>query len=199
MGIKFENGWIEDAVRRVLNKPEGDIEAEDMAKIKYLRIGGNYDDDFEIELSMVEPPKPFIDTDGGDEWICCITGDDIKRFFVEKRDKLNSPFMFGFDYEESDYDWDDATEKWEPYKESFVKGGFSDRSNYESLLGQVYKDIIHFKDVEVLRIRYLEMPDYTVFSEMKNLRALELISVTFGAADGCECLESLEQLSVWLD
>ena len=36
MGIKFENEWIEDAVRRVLNKPEGDIETGDMEKIKYL-------------------------------------------------------------------------------------------------------------------------------------------------------------------
>ena len=53
---------------------------------------------------------------------------------------------------------------------------------------------MYFKEMH-----YGFMPDYTVFSEMKNLRALELISVTFGAADGCECLENLEQLSMWLD
>ncbi|MCR5120234.1 MAG: hypothetical protein K6B44_11545 [Lachnospiraceae bacterium] len=156
MSIRFENEWVEKAIRKALGVQKGEITEIDLDRVKYIRIGDvNRNGQLQVEVSTEEPPRPFVDTDGGDEWACCICGDDIRRFLEEKKDNLTQPFMFGFDYDEPDYDPDASEQAWEKYKGSF--------------------------------------------EEMKDLRALELVSVEFDSTDGSDSLLGLEQLAAWLD
>lgn len=64
--LEFTQKWIGDAVRKLLQKE--DIYENDMERIKYLRIGEDFNCGFMIEISAETPPEPFCDTDGGDEW-----------------------------------------------------------------------------------------------------------------------------------
>lgn len=77
--MKFENEWIEEAVRSVLGiSADEELTAEAIKDIKYLKIGpsDHFINGYEIELSTHTPPIPFSDTDGGDEWICCLRGEN---------------------------------------------------------------------------------------------------------------------------
>ena len=200
MSIRFENEWVENAIKKALGVKEGEITETDLDRVKYIRIGDvNRNGQLQVEVSKEEPPRPFVDTDGGDEWACCICGDDIRRFLEEKKDNLTQPFMFGFDYDEPDYDPDASEQAWEKYKESITAEVFSDESRYDEMLETLYKDLALFKKLEVLRMIYLHIPDYSFFEEMKDLRALELVSVEFDSTDGSESLLGLEQLAAWLD
>ena len=69
----------------------------------------------------------------------------------------------------------------------------------ERLFYELYRDILHFTGVQVLRITELVMPDYKVFQEMKQLRVLELVETHFASDEGCGCLKGLQQLACWLD
>lgn len=65
--IIFTQKWIEDAVKKLLQKE--DIYESDMERIKYMRIGDcNFGGEYNIEMSTATPPDPFCTTDGGDEW-----------------------------------------------------------------------------------------------------------------------------------
>lgn len=59
----FSQKWVEKAVCRLFGRDT--VDESDLAKIKYLAIGESFDNDFFVEMSVWEPPKPFVNTDGG--------------------------------------------------------------------------------------------------------------------------------------
>ncbi|MCR5530372.1 MAG: hypothetical protein K6F26_00805 [Lachnospiraceae bacterium] len=218
MGVQFENRWLEDAAKKALNWPaEEDLTQEALEKIKYVKIGrsNRFNNGYEVELSTEVPPEPFADTDGGDEWVYCLRGKNIEAFLnQERRNNLLNPSMFGFDDEEYNEAHSDAAQAaWENYKPHIVSGfdflevialsqaegmDATDR-RAERLFYELYRDILHFTGVQVLRITELVMPDYRVFQEMKQLRVLELVEAHFTSDEGYECLKGLQQLACWLD
>lgn len=58
--VEFTQTWIEDAVKKLLQKE--DIYESDMKKIKYLRVGEDFNNGYIIQMSMATPPDPFCDT-----------------------------------------------------------------------------------------------------------------------------------------
>lgn len=218
MGVQFENRWLEDVVRKALDWPsEEALTTEALEKIKYVKIGrsNRFKAGFEVDLSTANPPEPFADTDGGDEWVYCLRGKSIEAFLnQERRSNLLNPSMFGFDDKEYNEAHSDAAEAaWENYKPHIVSGydflevialaqaeGMdATERREERLFYELYRDILHFTGVQVLRITELVMPDYKVFQEMKQLRVLELVETHFASDEGCGCLKGLQQLACWLD
>lgn len=206
MSIEFTQKWIEDAVRGALG------DSADLARIKYLAIGESFDNDFFIDLSRETPPKPFVNTDGGDEWICCLRNGDIAKLVEKYRGKTNIQMScFGIDRPD-DADWrnycfsDEAKEKWNKFRESI-----SDALYYEELpddeferwyygvTENTWRDVAEFTGAEVLRVHGLEFPDFKFLENFHNLRAVEFVETVFTSAEGIENLLKLEQLSCWMD
>ena len=79
--VEFTQKWIEDAVKKLLQKE--DIYESDMEKIKYLRIGSDFANSYIIEMSTSTPPDPFYDTDGGDEWETGSNGPTLTGRFIQ--------------------------------------------------------------------------------------------------------------------
>ena len=79
--IEFTQKWIEDAVKKLLEKE--DIYESDMEKIKYLRIGSDFANSYIIEMSTSTPPDPFYDIDGGDEWVPGPDGGTLTGRFIQ--------------------------------------------------------------------------------------------------------------------
>ena len=124
--VEFTQKWIEDAVKKLFQKEE--IYESDMEKIKYLRIGDEFDSSFMIEMSMATPPDPFWDTDGGDEWIPgCEGGTVTGRFIQLFIDYIKeNPFDYIDSYtgkhvfELSDFNfWHEYEEEWYKYEEEY--------------------------------------------------------------------------------
>ena len=216
--MEFENKWVEEAVRKVLGiSAEDPISSEALGSIKYVKIGASlhFINGFEVQLSTQTPPEPFSDTDGGDEWICCLRGKNIEAFLnQENKRNLLLPSRFGFDNEDfMGAQSDEAEALWEEYKKSLVAGNDfmtvlqlaqaegkeATDKRFDSLMSELYRDIVKFKGVQVLRIDGLSMPDYHVFEEMKQLKVLELVEVNFASFEGYECLMNLQQFACWMD
>ena len=216
--MEFENKWIEEAVKKVLDiQPENELTAEDLDHIKYVKIGtsSHFVNGFEIQLSTQTPPEPFSDTDGGDEWIDCLRGKDVVKFLdQEDKRRLLHPSMFCFGNEDyRDAMSDDAQAAWNEYKTNIVPGNDfmtviqlsqsggmeATDKRFELLMNELYKDVRNFTGVQVLRIYELMIPDYSFFQNMKQLKALELVSVSFTSYEGYECLKDLQQFACWMD
>lgn len=194
--------WVADAVGN----------PEDVAQIKYLVIGESFDNDFFIELSREIPPKPFVNTDGGDEWACCLRNGDIAKLVEKYRGKTdNQMSCFGIDRPD-DADWrnycfsDEARAKWNEFRESISDALYYEELPdseferwYDGVRENTWRDIALFTGVEVLRIQGLVIPDFTILGNFPNLRAAEFVETVFTSADGIENLLNLEQLSCWLD
>lgn len=121
MSVIFANKYIEDAIRKILNiSEENNISACDMERIKYLRIG-HLDGLYGVEISEKNPPDPFSDTDGGDEWLCALRGKQIKKFLKKAKKRLLNPYQSnGYSGKNRDASSDEAVSAWEIYKTSII-------------------------------------------------------------------------------
>ncbi len=142
--VEFTQKWIGDAVKKLLGKE--DIYESDMEKIKYLRIGDEFTNNYIIEMSTSTPPDPFYDTDGGDEWVqgpdgATKTGRFIKHYIdyvkenpredidSDTRERSFQLSTFDFwrkyeeEYEESEEDgedWEDTEKKWKSFEKTIL-------------------------------------------------------------------------------
>lgn len=206
MSAEFTQKWIENAVSDAL----GDFSNPE--RIKYLAIGESFDNDFFIELSREVPPKPFVNTDGGDEWLCCLRNGDIAKLVEKYQGKTNIQMScFGIKRTE-DAEWrnycysDEAREKWETFRESVSDARYYEELPddefekwYDSVRENTWRDISLFTGVEVLRIQGLVIPDFKIMDNFPNLRAAEFVETVFASSDGIGNLLKLEQLSCWMD
>ena len=216
MSVDFSQKWVAEAVSELLDKPVSEISAGDMAKIKYMAFGASFQNDFFIEISLEQPPKPFVNSDGGDEWAFCLRGEDISKLVEEYKGKNNVHIsMYGLDRE--DEEWNDivyseeAEKAWESFKKSVKTSNyyesFEDDEScekwdkwYDGVEGSAHKDIELFTGLEVLRVQGLtNVPDLTFLDKLPQLRAIELVETEFVSFVGIEKLERLEQVSCWLD
>lgn len=206
--VTFTQKWIEDAVRHFLKNAQEPITVQDLERIKYLKVGESFDNDFIIELSEQRPPEPFADTDGGDEWIFALQGEDIRKFLTDPDTDLHRLSAFGFEYEENPAAGSrEARKNWNDYRETIYQERYYEKIEddeqweqwYEETRGNIYKDLSLFTGLFVLRIQGTAMPDYTVFAGMEHLAVLELVGTCFADQGGMERLYGLRQLSCWLD
>ena len=209
--ITFTQGWIEKSVRKALKKERGGILQSDIEKIKYLRIGESFNNDFFVEMSTEEPPMPFVDTDGGDEWALeCMKNSDISRFIDECMEETQL-FTFGFEFEDNElekYAWSDvAIKNWNNYKTSIILDNYYEKSvnnvEWENWYKQVKKSLAHelvlFTGVKVLRIKGLAFNDYIFLKSFPKLQVLEVVETRFANYAGIDELKKLSQLCCWLD
>ena len=211
MAVRFTQKWVEQAVQKLLGKEE--IEASDLARIKYLSIGESFDNDFFVEMSLETPPKPFVDTNGGDEWIFCLRGGSIARLIEQEKDTPADIRLSMFGLETEDEKWqeyassDKAEKLWNVFSRSVSEERYYEQYEdydefdawYQGVKKAVGRDIPLFTGVEVLRIKGLEFPDFTFLESFPDLRVAEFIETTFNSAKNIEKLNSLEQLSCYLD
>lgn len=206
--VTFTQKWVEEAVRHFLKNPQEPITTQDLARIKYLKIGESFDNDFIIELSEQCPPEPFADTDGGDEWIFALQGKDIERFLTDSDTDLHCLSAFGFEYEENHAAGSKTARKnWDDYQKTIYQERYYEEIAdydkweqwYEETKANIYRDLRFFTGLIVLRIYGTEMPDYTPFAGMGSLAVMELVGTCFADTDGIEKLYGLKELSCWLD
>lgn len=204
--MNFNQKWIGQALKNFFGKDN--ITQEDVSKIKYLQIGESFENDFIIALSEEYPPEPFSDTDGGDEWIFALRGENIQKFLENPDTNLNQLSFWEFEQAEDLYAQSEkAVQNWEKYKKSIYREHYCEQTENEDKWEQWYYDVSHslYKDLKlfsglvVLRIQGLGLPDYTIFEEMKNLKVLELIEIYFESSNGKENLYNLNQLACWFD
>lgn len=209
MSVEFAQKWVEQAVCGLLGKDAA--EQSDLARIKYLAIGESFDNDFFIEMSLQSPPRPFVNTDGGDEWAFCLRGEDIARLTEKFKDKTNirlSMYKLGCE----DKEWqrycfsDEAKKLWEKFRESVVGERYYEEHSdfefdiwYEGVRAELSRDPVLFTGVEVLRVKGLELPSPAVLEKFSELRAAEFVETLFLSTDGIDVLQNLEQLSCRLD
>lgn len=213
MGLEFSQKWIADAAAELLGKPVGEISAEDMKKIRYLSIGESFENDyFHINLSLDEPPKPFFDFDGGDEWLLCLRGEDISKL-AEKFKGKGSVMLSMFGLYHEDAEWlklsrsSEVRAKCNKFTRSTKKVSYYEENNnddefeewYDGIRENAWRDITLFSGVEVLRIHGLTLPDLAFLDKLPDLRVLELVETEFVSTEGIEKLTRLEQLACWLD
>ncbi len=184
-----------------------------MEKIKYLAFEETFDNDYYIKMSLETPPKPFVCTEGGDEWaFCCLRQDDILPVLEKYKDEKDIRLSFGLTIEEdekwSDYVWsDEAKTKWKSFSQSITENHYYEQIEdydewykwYNNVRINAWKDISLFKGVEVLKIQGLCLPDFSVFSQLPNLRCLELVETTFDSGQDISGLGKLEQLCCWMN
>lgn len=209
MKAEFTQKWVEQAVCKLFGKDE--VGESDLAKIKYLAIGESFQNDFFIEISLEEPPKPFVNTDGGDEWACCLRGEDIAKLTEKFNGEMNVRLsMFGLyrkDEEWQKYCYSNKAKMlWRKFTESVVKERYFEKHEddefdewYDGVCASLWCDLALFTGVEVLRLQGMEIPDLTFLEKFTNLRTAELVETKFVSTDGIEILNRLEQLACWLD
>ncbi len=213
----FTQKWIEDAVRKVLNCKDEVIADKDIERIKYLRVGETFDNQFFIQISLENPPLPFASASGGDEWaFCCIRGDNLESFIDKTIEKEKNSTDIQLSLGSSDYKdkemqqyaySDKARRAWNTFKESIISNTyyeeFEDDTAYDVWYEQnqinIAKDIVYFKGVQVLRINGLVFDGFNIFKELSELKVLELVETNFHSVGEIEELKKLEQLCCWLD
>lgn len=128
MSIHFTNKWVGNTVEKILGKTQ--IEEVELEKIKYLAIGETFDNDFFIQMSLETPPTPFVNSDGGDEWLfaCFKRGDapDLLRKYEDEYEGKKTISLSTTDCEPdskwSEYiDSDKPQELWENFQKSVSK------------------------------------------------------------------------------
>ena len=115
--VKFNIQCLEVAVRKKLNKLEGELTEQDLEKIKFLCLDF-YSSSEVVGISLDEPPTPFASYHCGDEWECCCASKNEIIPFVES----------GFDYDvlsgEIEYDIDEIR-KFEDTITYYLENGLS--------------------------------------------------------------------------
>lgn len=209
--LVFSQKWIADAAAEVNDKTISELTAGDVGKIKYLSFGETFDNGFFIELSTEEPPRPFVNCDGGDEWLCCLRGGDISKL-VDRFKGRESFQLTNFGLRSEDREWHnyvfskDARDLWSTFSKSVKRvdhGALLDDDEfdewYDGVRAEAWRDIKLFSGIEVLRIQGLCLPDLGFINALPELRVAELVETEFEKSDGIENLLKLEQVSCWLD
>lgn len=203
----FTQKWIEDAVKKLLQKD--DIYESDMKKIKYLRIGVNFDCGcgYIIEMSTEVPPEPFYDTDGGDEWEtggggATVTGrfiqsyiDYIKENHFESIDPdTGEQFLqlsqFGFwsefkkEYDEAgieEYreDWEDTVKNWKSFEKTILYETYKENFDSDDAFGEWEQQAGRAIQQDIGLFTGLEVLRIqgTEYQDMTFLRAMPLLRV----------------------
>lgn len=210
MSVEFTNKWVEQAVCRLFGRNV--IEKSDLKEIKYLAIGESFQNDFFIEMSVEDPPKPFVNTDGGDEWAFCLRGEDIAELIEKFKGKTNTWLsMFGLGSEDKEwqrYCYSNKAERlWKTFTESIIEERCYEKYDndeefekwYDGVSASLRRDLALFTGVEVLRVYGLQIPDLTFLEKFTNLRTAEFVETEFASTNGIERLNKLEQLACWLD
>lgn len=211
MKVEFTQKWVEKAVCKLLGKET--VDKSDIAKIKYLSIGESFDNNFFIEASLEQPPKPFVDSEGGDEWLVCLRGGDIAKLVEKFKDNTSIVKIFMFGLTRKDEDWmkyvssREAKKLWSDFSKSllceryYVKHENDDEFEawYDEVAQNTWRDVTLFTGVEVLRIKGLEFPDFSFLGNFPNLRAAEFVETTFHTSKDIERLNDLEQLSCYFN
>ncbi len=212
----FSQNWIGERLAEFFDKTVEDISAEDMASIKYLAFGASFQNDFFIEVSTEKPPKPFVNSDGGDEWAFCLRGDNISKLVEKFKERKNEQIsMYGLDREDEDWQefvYSRKTQKaWENFTKSIKTSNYYEQFEddescekwekwYDGVEESAYKDIELFTGLEVLRVQGLKkVPDLTFLDKLPYLRVIELVETEFVSFEGIEKLNGLEQVACWLD
>ncbi len=209
MSVEFSQKWVGQAVQKLFGRSA--LEPTDLEEIKYLTIGESFENDFFIEMSVEQPPKPFVNTDGGDEWAFCLRGSDISELVKTYKD--DSGFQLSmFELEREDKKWQrycfsgTAEKLWSAFSESVLEERYYEEHSdeefdewYDGVRASIWRDIALFAGVEVLRIHGLEIPDLMFLKKFTNLRTAEFVETTFNSANGIERLNVLEQLACWRD
>lgn len=210
MKVEFSQKWVEKAVQKLFGKDE--IEASDLARVKYLSIGESFDNNFFIEVSVEQPPKPFVDSEGGDEWYLCLRGGDIARLVEKFKDNTSDVRIFMFGLTREDKDWikyvssREAKRLWSDFSESLLRERYYEKHDnddefdawYDDVAQNTWRDVTLFTGVEVLRINGLEFSDFSFLESFPNLRVAEFVETMFRSAKDIERLNGLEQLSCYL-
>ncbi|MDE7478900.1 MAG: hypothetical protein K2M91_13315 [Lachnospiraceae bacterium] len=165
--VKFTQKWIEDAVKKLLQKE--DIYESDMEKIKYLRIGEDFNLGYMIQMSTASPPEPFYDTDGGDEWElggaggATVTGRFIQLYinYAKKNPSFYyidsntgkhsfqlSQFAFWDEFEEEyeeleaeeeGEDWEDTVKKWKAFEKTILCETYTEKFDSDDAYEKWYQ------------------------------------------------------------
>lgn len=211
MRLVFSQKWVAEVLADFFDKPAEDISVEDMASIKYLAFGESFNNDFFIELSVEQPLKPFVNSNGGDEWLFCLRGDDISKLVEEYNGRENAQLsMYGLDREDDKWQKYACSKKaeklWETFSKSIKGANYYEQLSddefekwYDDIRENAYRDIAFFTGVEVLRIQGLKFPDFGFLDAMPNLRVAEFVETVFVSTVGIEKLLGLEQIACWLD
>lgn len=211
MKVEFTQKWVEEAVCKLFGKET--VDESDLAEIKYLSIGESFDNNFFIEASLEQPPKPFVDSEGGDEWLVCLRGDDISRLVEKFKDQTSTVRIFMFGLTRKDEDWmkyvssAEAKKLWSDFSKSLLCERYYEKHEnddefeawYDGVAQNTGRDVTLFTGVEVLRIKGLEFPDFSFLESFPKLRAAEFVETAFHSARGIEILNKLEQLSCYFN
>lgn len=201
--IEFTQKWIEDAVKRLLQKE--DIYESDMEKIKYLRIGQNFNCGYMIEMSTETPPTPFYDTNGGDEWEpggagATVTGRFIRLYIdyvkenpfhytdpdTGERSFELSQFRFWKEYEgeyeeseEDGEDWKDTVKKWESFKKTIQYETYTEIFDDDDVYDEWYRRVEQTIQQDIGLFTGLEVlrTQGAEYQDMTFLRAMPLLRV----------------------
>lgn len=211
MKVEFTQKWVEEAVCKLFGRET--VDESDLAEIKYLSIGESFDNNFFIEASVEQPPKPFVDSEGGDEWLVCLRGDDISRLVEKFKDQTSIVRIFMFGLTRKDEDWMkyvssvEAKKLWSDFSKSLLCERYYEKHEnddefeawYDEVAQNTGRDVTLFTGVEVLRIKGLEFPDFSFLESFPKLRAAEFVETAFHSARGIEILNKLEQLSCYFN
>lgn len=209
--VKFESKWVEKCVRRVLNKPEGELDSAEISKIKYARAGGDFCGSVMLELSTELPPEPFASFDGGDEWSICLHSETTlgERYHLEDYIEINNSFWIDhYKTEEWNYAFSkEAEKKWEKFEKSIVKNNIREDYTEEELNNMAeYMDLLPMEDLGlfsgliVLRLYEAEVESAAWFRIFPELKVVELAEVGVRAEkNSVEEFSGLKQVTFWCD
>lgn len=206
--------WLLDICKNYFNKEE--ITEEDLEKITYFKLDTM--DDITIELSTEEPPRPFSDTNGGDEWKCCtLYQDQIKTYVsnvkAKKFEKINyngeycfSTTPFSYEHEELELSKEDC-EKAGAFEKTISRFSYKEEIEYygayEDWLQTTSKDLIKgisvFPNLRVLRIHYGHYESLGFMHSLDKLECLELVECIFLDPDGFDEITKCNQLCCWMN
>ena len=202
--VEFTQKWIEDAVKKLLEKE--DIYESDMEKIKYLRIGSDFANSYMIQMSTSTPPDPFYDTDGGDEWKtgsngATLTGRFIQLYidyakenpfeYIDSNTRESSYQLSNYafrhkfkeKYEESEEyheDWEDTEKKW--------------RSFEKTILSVEYRE--EFDDDDVWDA-WSEKVERSIQQDIGLFTGLEVLRIQGAEYQDMTFLRTMPKLRVW--
>lgn len=201
-------------MRKTLNKPEGEIDNEELFKIKYAKAGGDFSGSIVLELSTELPPEPFADLDGGDEWRVCLYSETTLGEKYNLEDYIEMDGEFGIDHHKTE-EWKyafskEAEAKWEKFKKSIIKNNIFEDYTEEELneMGEdmdfmdllPMEDLALFSGLIVLRIYEAEVDSAAWFRVFSELKVLELAEVGIKTEkNSAEEFSKLKQITFWMD
>ncbi len=216
MEVTFTQEWMEALLKEWFGKDA--ITSEDLEQIQYLRIGENFDNAFILEISKEEPPVPFSDPMGGDEWeYCTLSGELLKKYVEEnitedykhlwgKGPYQISTSPIGYEHDEIELSEEDC-DKAEAFAKTVCKKEYFNKMDdykmfeewYEDTCKHILDDIALMPNIQVLRVNGGSFRDFTFLDNLSKLKTLELVEVEFESTKGFEKLAGLEQLTCWMD